>query len=270
MSSAPTHAALEAIGAAPGDDTGTPPRLAYGDLFHGWLDISTLTVMAPRDVLLACSGFDERRELHVEDWDLWLRIAARFPVGFIAAPLAIHRPGGSMSSAVEKTYRGQQLVIRKAAALCGNACDVHAGAPEECVRSREFRLYSELGYERFWSGRTVEARAAFTRALQLNPGAMRSRALPRGHLRGAAAGSARCAILRRRLPAWDRLRRRRTSINLINDTAFRRARSTAVRALHRVDDAVSGLGRPKYRMLFEAASPLSLVVAQVAARCPAP
>jgi glycosyltransferase involved in cell wall biosynthesis len=251
VSSAPTHAALDAIGAAPGDDADTPPRLAYGDLFHGWLDISTLTVMAPRDVLL---------ELHVEDWDLWLRVAARFPLGFIAAQLAIHRPGGSMSSAVEKTYRGQQLVIRKAAALCGNACDVHAGAPEECVRSREFRLYSELGYERFWSGRTVEARAAFTRALQLNPGAMRSRMYHAATFVGPrwvrSLRILRDACRRGKAPAAPDVD------NLINATAFRRARSTAVRALHRVDAAVSGLGRPKYRVLFEAASPLSLVVAK--------
>ena len=263
VSAAPTHAALDAIGAigtAPGDDADTPPRLAYGDLFHGWLAISTLTVMAPRDVLLACNGFDEQRELHVEDWDLWLRVAARFPVGFIAAQLAIHRPGGSMSSAVEKTYRGQQLVIRKAAAVCGNACDVHAGAPEECVRSREFRLYSELGYERFWSGRTVEARAAFTHALQLNPGAMRSRV----YHAATFVGPRWVRSLRILRDAW-----RRGTVpagpeagNLIHDTSFRRARSSAVRALHRVDDAVCGLGRPKYRVLFEAASPLSLDVAR--------
>ena len=61
----------------------TRPRRSYCDLFHGRLDINTLTVMAPRDVLLECGGFDERRELHVEDWDLWLRIAARHPVGYL-------------------------------------------------------------------------------------------------------------------------------------------------------------------------------------------
>src|SRR4029077_12382973 len=137
VSAAPTHAALDAIGAigtAPGDDADTPPRLAYGDLFHGWLDISTLTVMAPRDVLLACNGFDERRELHVEDWDLWLRVAARFKVGYLPNPLAVHRPGGSMSSEVEKTYRGQQMVIAQSAALCSTACSRHAAGPDDCIR----------------------------------------------------------------------------------------------------------------------------------------
>ncbi len=259
VSPAPTHAALEAIDAAPGDEVDAPPRLAYGDLFHGWLDISTLTVMAPRDVLLASSGFDERRELHVEDWDLWLRVAARFPVGFIAAPLAIHRPGGSMSSAVEKTYLGQQLVIRKAAALCGNACDVHAGAPQECVRSREFRLYNELGYERFWSGRPVEARAAFSHALELNPRAIR----PRVYRAATFVGPRGVRSLRTLRDAWHGKAPAGPEIgNLIYDTRFRRARSKAVRAVHRLDDAVCGIGRAKYRVLFEAASPLSLVVAR--------
>src|SRR4029453_15569317 len=93
VSRAPVHAALEALDAVRDGDAGDPPRRVYCDLFHGRFDISTLTVMAPRDVLLSCGGFDERRELHVEDWDLWLRVAARFPVGFLNSPLAVHRPG---------------------------------------------------------------------------------------------------------------------------------------------------------------------------------
>ena len=85
VSRAPTHAALAALDAPQDDDAGGPPRRVFGDLFHGRFDINTLTVMVPREVLLACGGFDERRELHVEDWDLWLRVAARFPVGFLDA-----------------------------------------------------------------------------------------------------------------------------------------------------------------------------------------
>src|SRR5439155_1043267 len=116
------------------------PKRVYCDLFHGRLDINTLTVMVPRKVLLECGGFDERRELHVEDWDLWLRIAARHPVGYLSWPLAVHRPGGSMSSEVEKTYQGQQMVIGQSAALCEAACDKHAASPDECFRQREYKL----------------------------------------------------------------------------------------------------------------------------------
>src|SRR5262249_8414614 len=111
----------------------------------------------------------------VEDWDLWLRIAARHPVGYLDCPLAVHRPGGSMSSAVEKTYRGQQLVIEQSSSLCERACTQHAAAPQDCIRRRECRLYSELGYERFWAGRMAEARQAFRRVTRGDPKAMRAR-----------------------------------------------------------------------------------------------
>ena len=106
-----------------------------------------------------------------------------------------------MSSAVEKTYRGQQMVIEQSAALCQTACERHAAAPDECVRQREYRLYSELGYERFWSGRRREAREAFgTRDPPAIPNAVRARALLRAPPSSAAAGSIRCAALRRALP----------------------------------------------------------------------
>ena len=160
---------------APVAFTTPPPRPAFADIFHGAIDINTLTVMAPRGVLVDLGGFDERRELHVEDWDLWLRIAARYDIGFLPIPLAVHRPGGSMSSAVEKTYRGQEMVIDKVSAWCGTACVRHAGRGDLCVRERRHRLYSELGYERFWKGRMAPAREAYALACALEPADLRAR-----------------------------------------------------------------------------------------------
>jgi glycosyltransferase involved in cell wall biosynthesis len=58
-----------------------PPRSAFCELYHTDFFINTLTVMMPRRVLEEVGGFDERREIHVEDWDLWLRTAARHPIG---------------------------------------------------------------------------------------------------------------------------------------------------------------------------------------------
>jgi glycosyltransferase involved in cell wall biosynthesis len=260
VSPAPTHTALAALAKPASDDAGAPPRRVYADLFHGRFDISTLTVMAPREVLLACGGFDERRELHVEDWDLWLRVAARFPIGFLDIPLAVHRPGGSMSSAVEKTYRGQQMVIRKSAALCRDACDVHAGAPDDCMRDREHRLYGELGYERFWSGRRVEAREAFRKATQLNPDSVWARLYYAATFVGP-----------RLLRPLRQIRRacRRTAPpsggaagNFVHETPIRRVRSAAVQVAHRIDETIGSLGRTRHRVLFEAASPLSVVVSR--------
>jgi glycosyltransferase involved in cell wall biosynthesis len=256
VSRTPTQAVLDTMDAEPLDALGDPPANVFCDLFHTRLEINTLTVMARRDVITELGGFDERRELHVEDWDLWLRIAARYTVGYLPQPLAVHRPGGSMSSEVEKTYRGQQMVIRKCAPLCLTACATHAAAPAECLRQRELRLYSELGYERFWSGRLVDARAAYGRALQLQPGNARARLY-----------HAVTFVGQRWLRHIRRLRRAlrpapipETPPNLVQDTAYRRGRSAVISVLHRVDDTMSMVGRANRRVLFEAASPMSVAV----------
>jgi len=49
-------------------------------------------------------------------------------------------------------------------------------------------------------------------------------------------------------------------VNLLHDTAFRRTRNAVTRTFHAADDLVSRLRRPERRVLFEAASPLSLAV----------
>jgi glycosyltransferase involved in cell wall biosynthesis len=262
VSQAPTRTALETLDHVSPDVIGDPPARAYCDLFHGRVDINTLTVMVRRDVLAECGGFDERRELHVEDWDLWLRIAARHPVGYLRTPLAVHRPGGSMSSAVEKTYQGQQMVISQSAALCQIACDRHGAAPAECFRQREYKLHNELGYERFWSGRMAAARTAFGRAVELHPEAVR----PRLYYAATFIGRRLLDPLRRVRRAYRVGSRPKGTIsdgpNLVHDTAFRRTRSAAVRALHRLDDAAGAFSGGKRRILFQAASPLSLVVSR--------
>lgn len=56
-------------------------------------------------------------------------------------------------------------------------------------------------------------------------------------------------------------------MNLVHDTLYRRTRSALVRALHDVDDFVSRFGRARARVLFEAASPLSLTVFRPVFEC---
>jgi glycosyltransferase involved in cell wall biosynthesis len=246
------------------DDRGPsgPPSNRFAEIFHGDRDVNTLTAMVRREILDDVGGFNERRELHVEDWDLWLRIAARHPIGFLMAPSAIHRPGGSMSSANEKTFSGQLLVIAQTAPLCGAACSRHAGRPDQCVAVRQHLVYREMGYQRFWRGDTEGAREAFGRALELAPHDTRAR----WYLAAARSGRSWIAALRRVRHALGRDRRRSDHQsaapppNLIHDTAYRRTRRSVVAALHAVDDRLAHIGRDRVRVLFEAASPLSLAV----------
>ncbi len=54
--------------------------------------ISPSAVMIRRDLFPVCGLFDESLAV-CEDYDLWLRIAARYPAGFIDMPLTIKRGG---------------------------------------------------------------------------------------------------------------------------------------------------------------------------------
>jgi glycosyltransferase involved in cell wall biosynthesis len=153
-----------ASAAAPG-----PPRHDFCRLFHTAFFIRTLTVMVPRRVLTEVGGFDERREIHVEDWDLWLRIAAQYPIGFIPDPLAFYRPGGMMSRQVERTYTAQALVVDKSQVLCARACPAYRQSPGRCDRARRHVLHRDWGCDRLQAGDLRGAREQLRRALSYRP-----------------------------------------------------------------------------------------------------
>ena len=226
----------------------TAPINNYCALFHCDFFVKTLTVVVPRRVIQDVGGFDERREFHIEDWDLWLRIAAKYPMGYMRETLAIHRPDGGMSSNVEKTFRGQKLVMEKALPLCAQACARHREDPRACVGTREHLLHSQLGYERFWRGHTRTARAAYQQAVAIDP----------SDLRGRTYVTASYLLP----PAVARRRRRVPRKDILQDTTFRRVRSSVIRTLHAADEALLNWRGGPRRILFEAASPLSMAVFQ--------
>jgi glycosyltransferase involved in cell wall biosynthesis len=247
-------------GALPG-----PPRQAFCELFHTVFFINTLTVMVPRRVLDAVGVFDERREVHIEDWDLWLRIAASYPIGYLDEPLAFHRPGGSMSSQVDRTYSAQAFVIEKNKELCARACLTHRLSPRRCERSRRHVLHRDWGYDLLAGGDWKGAREQFSRALTHSPWEPRTAALylstfvstrrreqigrvmphtPRGSTSGSPAPSTS----------------RASKISLVHDTTYRRLRRRTTARLHDLDDAIYRFSRSRRRVLFDAASPVSVAV----------
>ena len=235
-----------------------PPTHQFAEVFHRYV-VQALTVMAPRAIVLEAGGFDERREIHVEDWDLWLRIASRYPIGYLPTPLAVYRPGGVMSGALEKTFAGQQLVIDKMAPICETACALHRGDGHACVRERRQQLYLELGYLRFWDGRMNDARDAYRAALGLGASGIRPRVYG---LTAAILGRLfdRCRPADRAFQVAVRPRRPLRARSLLQDTVYRRARATIVDRVHALDDIVTAVQRPEVRILVEAASPMSLAI----------
>jgi hypothetical protein len=224
--------------------------------------------MVPRRVLGEVGGFDERREIHVEDWDLWLRIAARYPVGYLPEPLARHRPGGVMSTAFEKTFAGQALVIEKHRALCERACPLHRAHPERCMSERRYVLHSSWAYERLQHGDRSGTRAALMHAIALRPWRLapyrqyaasfvtdRWLTMLRKVRQAAVLGRRRSAITLQPPPA-----ERAERLTLVHDTIYRRARRRVVRTAHAMDSALTRMARPGRRILFEAASPMSFAL----------
>lgn len=95
-------------------------RKMFSDPCGGWvLDsllmdnfITTSTVMAPRERLLEAGLFNEERRIS-EDFELWLRMAARWKVGYIDRPLVRYRRRrGSLSDNKLVTGRCALDVIR--------------------------------------------------------------------------------------------------------------------------------------------------------------
>ncbi len=90
-------------------------KLAEGEKFESLIKenvISTLTVMIRREILIA-NAFSESTDLKaVEDYELWLRLAAQYPGGIrhIKKPLAIYRQHDSNISKADPLVATERLL----------------------------------------------------------------------------------------------------------------------------------------------------------------
>jgi glycosyltransferase involved in cell wall biosynthesis len=245
------------VGQVSGGAEAGPPRNAFCDLYHTTFFIKTLTVAVPRRVLADVGGFDERREIHVEDWDLWLRIAARYDLGYLPEPLAVHRPGGLMSRHVERTYIAQGLVIDKSQDLCALACPRHRDAPARCERERRYVLHREWGYDRLVAGDRKGARDQFARALCHAPAQPRTALL---YLSTFVSERLHDVVRTRPIERQEDTSNAYSAPSLVHDTIYRRCRKRVIATLHDLDDRISRSSRSDRRILFDAASPVSFAV----------
>jgi glycosyltransferase involved in cell wall biosynthesis len=243
------------------------PQNAFCDLYHTRFFVATLTVMIPTAVLRQVGGFDERREIHIEDWDLWLRVAARYPFGYLPEALAYHRPGGYMSRQIDRTYSSQLLVMEKHRSLCREACPVHRTSPERCESERRYVLHRDWGYDRLEGGDRLGAREQFRAALDHAPLDPRA-----GLLYAATFAPSQWLSLCRQLTSGRKdpatappqgtapARSGRSNISLVHNTTYRRVRRRAISHLHDIDDGIFAMRQGKKRILFDAASPMSVAV----------
>jgi glycosyltransferase involved in cell wall biosynthesis len=145
-------------------------ELPSGDLFCLLLCgygnfVGTSTVMVRRQAVLDVGGFDESLAV-AEDWDLWLRLASRWPFAAINEPLMIYRkrPGSLQSDTVDLA-EGRLRVVQCARNYPRRAECLDDQAYDEFEASRHHKLAMA-----YWeTGRRADTRRALQAAVALDP-----------------------------------------------------------------------------------------------------
>lgn len=141
-------------------------------------------VMVRRAALAAAGAFDESLPA-VEDYDMWLRLAAVVEVGIVPEPLACYREWpGQMSRDRDKLVACEARVLRLALA---RAPELHRALGGGRVRRRFARLFDEAGYRDLQERSPGRAARRFLQAARHDP----AWGKPWLHLVAAALGAAR-------------------------------------------------------------------------------
>jgi GT2 family glycosyltransferase len=128
--------------------------------------IASATPVIAKYVFDTVGYFNETLEVRVvEDWDLWLRIAARFPLGCVREPLAtIRLHAGSFLATTPLAERVQSLE-----AVVARAVDREPDRLKRLERLALANIYYSAGVQAIRAGRFQEARGYFTRELKRRP-----------------------------------------------------------------------------------------------------
>jgi glycosyltransferase involved in cell wall biosynthesis len=119
-----------------------------------------------RDVFDEVGYFDETFLRHQpEDWDMWLRIAARYPVGLIDEPLALLRKHDNSLTAKEEPLKTFEGVIHVIQLAISRNQERLGGMKNKAISFR----YVIFGKDLVRRGIFGEAQAMFINAIRSNP-----------------------------------------------------------------------------------------------------
>jgi GT2 family glycosyltransferase len=146
-------------------------------LLHGWLEqiavgqrLQPPCMVVRRDVYEQLGGFDPRIGRYGEDWEMWARIAARYPVWFEPQPLAMYRVGSASLSATSMRS-GQNVadILRAIDIIAAHLPRERAGVVRE--QAREVAATTALRRAR----RSIDAGDTATALAQVRAAARTSR-----------------------------------------------------------------------------------------------
>ncbi len=134
---------IDASGAVRQDSYWTASRPARGRALNELLEINFIpmpTVVVSREALHQVGPFQPGYEM-AEEYELWLRIAARYPIDYVAAPLASYRVYDQSASG-----RNAARLYREVIEILGRwrVEAAGSGADTAAIKYRQARLYLAL------------------------------------------------------------------------------------------------------------------------------
>lgn len=107
----------------------------------------------------------------VEDYDMWLRMASKYPIEFIDQPLVKYRRHiQGISKNISRSYLGELKVLKKNQKIFESLYPTG----KSLMSKRLHQLFFEFGQEYFTLGQIPEARDQFRRAVKHWPYSLRS------------------------------------------------------------------------------------------------
>ncbi|MCC7229404.1 MAG: glycosyltransferase [Fimbriimonadaceae bacterium] len=129
--------------------------------------IITSSVLIRRECIERCGPFDPSF-FGSGDWQMWLRIAREFHIGYVDEALAFYRVHGQNASHQKDKINEDDARIREwITTWQGEMADRSAIEPE--LRSAFAHNWACLGTERTWAGDGSAGRRAYREALKMNP-----------------------------------------------------------------------------------------------------
>ena len=151
------------------------PRTHTGDILALEIlynHIIASSVLIRRECFESCGPFDPSF-FGSGDWQMWLRIAQRYEVGYVDDPLTLYRVHAQNASHHKDKINEDDARIRAwIATWQGQFADRIAAEPQ--LYAAFAHNWACLGTERTWAGDSAGGRAAYREAIRMNPKRLKS------------------------------------------------------------------------------------------------
>lgn len=134
--------------------------------------IITSSVLVRRECFEACGPFDPSF-FGSGDWQMWLRIAQKYEVGYVDEPLSFYRVHGLNASHQKEKINEDDARIREWITGWQTAF-LERMAKEPELKAAFAHNWACLGTERTWAGDASGGRAAYLEAIRMMPGRVKS------------------------------------------------------------------------------------------------